>query len=339
MTASEYCEQGRKMLDAGNLMVAMEFFQAAIEVDKHFEKAYMLLSEVYVKQDKTDKAKATLYALLAVDPNNGKAIEKLNDAVFAEPDIMSSSEPSFNYSNQRPISTIVQSGVSCGIVYPVDLPWGVHNRLYVEKINETECMVVPPTGMRSLPSSNATDRWKGYTKPHGQVTIPAIVILEENRYRVVAIGNEAFAFCKDVNRIVLPPTIKYVGQYAFYATSIVSIDLPNSISQLFNDAFAECKQLATITLPTMLKQIHNNLLHGTSVSRLDIPKSVRFIGDEFVGPNPYNKLVIKMHGKPPKITPKTFSQILSVKVYVPKQLRVLYNQSEYWKFKNLISYI
>lgn len=65
------------MLDAGKLMQAMEFFQAAIEVDKRFEKAYFLLSEVYEKQGKTDKAKAALYALLAVDPNNEKALEKL----------------------------------------------------------------------------------------------------------------------------------------------------------------------------------------------------------------------------------------------------------------------
>lgn len=48
-TAADYCEQGQKSLDAGKYIEAMEFFQAAIEADKRFEKAYLLLSEVYEK--------------------------------------------------------------------------------------------------------------------------------------------------------------------------------------------------------------------------------------------------------------------------------------------------
>lgn len=74
-TAADYCERGQESLKAGKYVEAMEFFQAAIEADKRFEKAYLLLSEVYEKQGKTDKAKAALYALLAVEPNNEKARE------------------------------------------------------------------------------------------------------------------------------------------------------------------------------------------------------------------------------------------------------------------------
>ena len=76
-SAADYCEQGQKMLNEGKLMQAMEFFQAAIEEDKHFEKAYLLLSEVYEKQGKKDKVKAALYGLLAIDPNNDAALKRL----------------------------------------------------------------------------------------------------------------------------------------------------------------------------------------------------------------------------------------------------------------------
>lgn len=76
-SAVDYCEQGQKMLNEGKLMQAMEFFQAAIEEDKHFEKAYLLLSEVYEKQGKKDKAKAALYGQLAVDPNNDAVLKRL----------------------------------------------------------------------------------------------------------------------------------------------------------------------------------------------------------------------------------------------------------------------
>ena len=77
-TAADYCAQGQKSLEAGKYVEAMEYFQAAIEADKRFEKAYLLLSDIYEKQGKTDKAKATLYALLAVEPDNRKALEKIN---------------------------------------------------------------------------------------------------------------------------------------------------------------------------------------------------------------------------------------------------------------------
>ena len=70
LSASDYCEQGQKSLDAGKYVEAMEYFQAAIEADKRFERAYLLLASAYEMQGKNDKAKSTLYALLAIDPNN-----------------------------------------------------------------------------------------------------------------------------------------------------------------------------------------------------------------------------------------------------------------------------
>ena len=77
-TAADYCEQGQKSLDAGKYIEAMEYFQAAIEADNRFEKAYLLLATAYEKQGSIDKAKATLYGLLAIDPNNNNALQRLN---------------------------------------------------------------------------------------------------------------------------------------------------------------------------------------------------------------------------------------------------------------------
>ena len=78
-TAAEYCERGQKSLKAGKCVEAMEYFQAAIETDKRFEKAYLLLATAYEKQGKTDKAKAALYALLAVEPNNKNALGRIDE--------------------------------------------------------------------------------------------------------------------------------------------------------------------------------------------------------------------------------------------------------------------
>lgn len=78
-TAAEYCEHGQKSLDAGKFVEAMEYFQAAIEADKRFEKAYLLLALVYEKQGKVDKAKSALYGLLAEDPSNIEATRRINE--------------------------------------------------------------------------------------------------------------------------------------------------------------------------------------------------------------------------------------------------------------------
>lgn len=78
-TAAEYCEQGQKSLDAGKYVEAMEYFQAAIEADKRFEKAYLLLALVYEKQGKVDKAKSALYGLLAEDPSNIEATRRIDE--------------------------------------------------------------------------------------------------------------------------------------------------------------------------------------------------------------------------------------------------------------------
>ena len=86
VSAADYCEKGEKSLAAGRFVEAMEYFQAAIETDKRFEKAYLLLATSYEKQGAIDKAKASLYGLLAIDPNNNNALQQLNR-------IMGNSEP------------------------------------------------------------------------------------------------------------------------------------------------------------------------------------------------------------------------------------------------------
>lgn len=76
---NDYCNQGERLLDAGKYSEAAEFFQAAIDADSHCEKAYILLSDIYKKQGKLDKAKSILNALLKVEPNNTKALKKMDE--------------------------------------------------------------------------------------------------------------------------------------------------------------------------------------------------------------------------------------------------------------------
>lgn len=114
LSASDYCEQGQKSLDAGKYVEAMEYFQAAIEADKHFEKAYLLLASAYEKQGKKDKVKAALYSLLAVEPNNEKAqdgIDILNESNDVKPKY--ASIEAITFQTISPNTTIAQNSNNC----------------------------------------------------------------------------------------------------------------------------------------------------------------------------------------------------------------------------------
>ena len=73
-----YCEEGQKQLEAGNYIMSLEYFQAAIEANMHDERAYIGLSEAFLAQGKTNDAERTIYQLLAIDPSCKKALEQLD---------------------------------------------------------------------------------------------------------------------------------------------------------------------------------------------------------------------------------------------------------------------
>ena len=47
LSVEDYCEQGQKLLNEGKPSQALEYFQAAIEIDPKNEEAYLLLIDVY----------------------------------------------------------------------------------------------------------------------------------------------------------------------------------------------------------------------------------------------------------------------------------------------------
>ena len=100
----------------------------------------------------------------------------------------------------------------------------------------------------------------------------------------------------------IPGTIGFIGDYAFYGSGLVSIDIPNTVTAIGKSAFYGCSALVSITLPEGITAINehtfqdcNSLLHlsipsgvtsisiyafngCTSLTSIDIPGSVTSIG-------------------------------------------------------------
>jgi len=68
-------------------------------------------------------------------------------------------------------------------------------------------------------------------------------------YTITTIGKAAFAGFKNIDYLVLPNTITNIEEYAFFNSSILSINIPPSVSIIGDRAFGRCNNLKSLKLP------------------------------------------------------------------------------------------
>lgn len=113
-----------------------------------------------------------------------------------------------------------------------------------------------------------------------------------------------FANCMSLTgKVVLPSTIKEIGEAAFWHAKISSINFPDGLEEIGNSAFSACRlkevhipnscqhlgifafnrnlELKKMHLPDGIERIPNNFAYAcTSLSHVNIPSSVKSIGKE-----------------------------------------------------------
>ncbi|MGP1503778.1 MAG: leucine-rich repeat domain-containing protein, partial [Treponema sp.] len=72
-----------------------------------------------------------------------------------------------------------------------------------------------------------------------------------------------------------------IGDWAFSnCTSLTTITIPNSVTEIGNRAFSYCTSLTTITIPNSITEIGEGTFYGCgSLTTITIPNSVTKIGD------------------------------------------------------------
>ncbi len=134
----------------------------------------------------------------------------------------------------------------------------------------------------SVSNGNATiTQYDGFDS---HVTIPDSI----DGYPVTAIGDDAFWYGESysgqiVESIELPSTITSIGKYAFFATHIKEITLPNSLKTIGEGTFGDCASLVTVDIPSSVVSIGDHAFRNcTSLSSgqtdFKIPDSVTHIG-------------------------------------------------------------
>ena len=66
---------------------------------------------------------------------------------------------------------------------------------------------------------------------------------------LVEIGDQFLSGCYDVTNVVIPSTVRRIGDYAFADTRIKSIYLPKCLNEIGDGAFSDCNQILSITIP------------------------------------------------------------------------------------------
>ena len=82
------------------------------------------------------------------------------------------------------------------------------------------------------------------------VMIPSkFTAVDGREYTITTIGRCAFAGFTNVDHYVIPSTITAIEDYAFFRSSVETIVIPASVTQLGNRVFGWCPKLRNLTLP------------------------------------------------------------------------------------------
>ena len=96
------------------------------------------------------------------------------------------------------------------------------------------------------------------------------------------ICDEAFRWCKSLQSVTIPNSVKSIGDYAFSSCkSLQSVTIPNSVKSIGDYAFSGCKSLQSVTIPNSVTSIENwAFCWCVSLQSVTIPNSVKSIGDK-----------------------------------------------------------
>ena len=123
----------------------------------------------------------------------------------------------------------------------------------------------------SINGTNAYVTYKdtNYNSYSGTVIIPSKVTNNGTTYNVIQINPSAFKDCANLKRVVLPPTITYLMNYAFQnCTGLTNITLPANFIGCYNYVFDGCTNLKSIIcLSPTARNWNNNNFPSSVLSR------------------------------------------------------------------------
>ncbi|WP_159949634.1 leucine-rich repeat domain-containing protein [Polaribacter septentrionalilitoris] len=117
--------------------------------------------------------------------------------------------------------------------------------------------------------------------PKGKFTIPESIYWNYNNktYKIVGISENAFKDCVNLNEVVFPNSLKYIGEEAFKNTGLKTLNYPKGLTSIGYGAFRECKNLETISIEEGVTYIGNSTFSWcNSLLNVTISNTVKSFG-------------------------------------------------------------
>ena len=113
-------------------------------------------------------------------------------------------------------------------------------------------------------------------------TVKKIIIPQKiSNYRVTEIGSEAFSY-SSLNEVVLPSTLRKIGDGAFRGTKLTRLTLPEGVTEIGYEAFSY-SSLNEVVFPSTLTKIGSYAFRGTQLKNVTLPTSITDMGIEAFG--------------------------------------------------------
>lgn len=112
----------------------------------------------------------------------------------------------------------------------------------------------------------------------GFASLTEIISIDLSKTQIETIYQETFSKCTNLQKVLLPNTLKSIEGRAFDdCTKLSEINLPNSIEEISIACFAKCA-LKEIILPNQLKEIPQSVFNNCKqLTKVAIPLSVKTI--------------------------------------------------------------
>lgn len=96
-------------------------------------------------------------------------------------------------------------------------------------------------------------------------------------------GSNSFFFCKDLEEIELPASIKDLGIYTFSGTGLKSVTIPESetLTEIDSYVFYQCPKLTEVTIPDTVKNMKENVF-ADSKNRIIVKGSSGSYAEKYV---------------------------------------------------------
>lgn len=110
---------------------------------------------------------------------------------------------------------------------------------------------------------------------HNTIEIPEKI----KGINVSKIAFSSFAKDENIERVIIPGSVKVIGAYAFAGSSIKSVELSPGIEKIQEGAFKGCEELSSINLPEGLKEISSGaFLDCKKITSIKLPDSLERMG-------------------------------------------------------------